>query len=91
MLDTVSDETLRAEYLRRFTLQRGAKITGSKAATQHFQSLLVDEATQERFMVMFLNGQNEVISVEELFRGTLTTSAVYPREVVPKLITKGQL
>ena len=82
MLDTVSDEVLRNEYIRRFTLQRGTRIVQSKAAAQHFQSLLVDEASQERFIVLFLDGQNRVISVEELFIGTLTTAAVYPREVV---------
>lgn len=86
MLDTVSDEVLRQEYLKRFTLRRGARIVQSKLAAQHFQGLLVDEAAQERFLVMFLNGQNEVISVEELFRGTLTTAAVYPREVIKQAL-----
>ena len=31
---------------------------------------------------MFLSAQNEVIEVEDLFEGTLTASAVYPREIV---------
>ena len=31
---------------------------------------------------MFLNGQNALITVEILFRGTLTTAAVYPREII---------
>lgn len=82
MLDTISDEALKAEYVRRFTSKRGARIAQSKTAAQHFQAELVADPSQERFMVMFLNGQNELIAVEELFRGTLTTSAVYPREVV---------
>lgn len=36
----------------------------------------------EGFGVMFLDAQNGVIAIEELFRGTLTQTSVYPREVV---------
>ncbi len=36
----------------------------------------------ESFVVMFLDAQHRVIAVEELFRGTLTQTSVYPREVV---------
>jgi DNA repair protein RadC len=38
----------------------------------------------EAFVVVFLNVQNRVIAVEEIFRGTLTQTAVYPREVVKR-------
>ena len=31
---------------------------------------------------MFLDARNRVIEIAELFRGTLTQTAVYPREVV---------
>ncbi len=36
----------------------------------------------EVFWCLFLNSQNELISAHELFRGTLTQTSVYPREVV---------
>ena len=35
----------------------------------------------EGFGVMFLDAQNGLIAVEELFRGTITQTSVYPREV----------
>jgi len=41
---------------------------------------------KETFRVMFLNAQNQVIQVEDLFEGTLNASAVYPREIVEKAI-----
>lgn len=41
---------------------------------------------REVFKVMFLNAQNQVIEVEDLFEGTLTASAIYPREIVEKAI-----
>ena len=36
----------------------------------------------EVFAVILLDAQNRVIAIEELFRGTLTQTSVYPREVV---------
>jgi DNA repair protein RadC len=36
----------------------------------------------EVFAVAFLDSQNHLITVEELFRGTLTQTSVYPREVL---------
>ena len=36
----------------------------------------------EVFVVMLLDAQNQLIECVELFRGTLTQTAVYPREVV---------
>ena len=37
-------------------------------------------------MVIFLDGQNQIIKMEELFTGSLTTSAIYPREVIQKVL-----
>lgn len=36
----------------------------------------------ESFVALFLDAQNRLIAAEELFRGTLTQTSVYPREVV---------
>ena len=33
-------------------------------------------------MVVFLDAQNRVIATDEMFRGTLTQTSVYPREIV---------
>jgi DNA repair protein RadC len=38
----------------------------------------------EVFMVLFLDAQNRVLASEEMFRGTLTQTSVYPREVVKR-------
>ena len=41
---------------------------------------------KEVFKVMFLDSQNQVIEVEDLFKGTLNASAVYSREIIEKAI-----
>ncbi len=49
-----------------------------RALLQHRMAGLPHEV----FAVIFLDAQHRVIAVEELFRGTLTQTSVYPREVV---------
>jgi len=85
-LNKVSDNQIREEYQRRFTLKRGERIDGSEAAARHFQTLLISNAKQEQFLVIFLSGNNEVISCEIMFHGSLTSSAVHPRILVCKAL-----
>lgn len=40
----------------------------------------------ECFVVLFLDAQNRLINAEELFRGTLTQTSVYPREIVKRAL-----
>ena len=40
------------------------------------------ELGHEEFGCLFLDGQNRLVAVESLFRGTVTQTSVYPREVV---------
>ena len=40
----------------------------------------------EVFAVMFLDAQNRLLKLEEMFRGTLTQASVYPREVVKRAL-----
>ncbi len=42
----------------------------------------------ESFVVLFLDAQNRLIASEELFRGTLTQTSVYPREIVKEALRK---
>ena len=43
---------------------------------------------REVFLVVLLNGRNQVLDIVELFEGTLTTSAVYLREVIKLILEK---
>jgi len=36
----------------------------------------------EVFKAIFLNGQNQILNIEEIFKGTITQSQVYPREII---------
>ena len=41
---------------------------------------------KEVFKVMFLDSQNRVVKIEDLFEGTLNSSAIYPREIIQSAV-----
>jgi len=44
---------------------------------------------QEVFSVVFLDTKHRVLKIEELFRGTINTASVFPREVVKRALDLG--
>ena len=62
-------------------LQAGIVLSSPQAVKQYLQLLLGSKA-YESFAVLFMDVKNRLIRSEELFRGTLTHTSVYPREVV---------
>lgn len=58
----------------------------SPAAVRDYLRLALAGKTYEVFCVVFLDTQHRVLAVEELFRGTLTQTSVYPREVVKRAL-----
>ncbi len=54
----------------------------SPAAVKNYLQLQLAQRQHEVFAALFLDSQNRLIALEELFRGTLTQTSVYPREVV---------
>jgi DNA repair protein RadC len=54
----------------------------STQAVRDYLRLSLGARPHEVFVAMFLDAQNRLLGCEELFRGTLTQTSVYPREVV---------
>lgn len=52
------------------------------SACRDFLRLRLSGLEHEVFIVVFMDAQHRVIETEEMFRGTLTQTSVYPREVV---------
>jgi DNA repair protein RadC len=84
-LSKVNDATILSEYVKRFTITAGEHLQSSKASADHFRAYFAD-AKHEKFVVCFLNGQHQVIETRTMFVGSLTTSAVYPREVIAAVL-----
>jgi len=60
----------------------GRDVVNSPSAARDYLRLHFATLAHEVFVVVFLDAQNRVIACEEMFRGTLTQTSVYPREVV---------
>ena len=72
------------ELARRATGQRlrEREVFASPDAVKHYLQLHLAAKAHEVFAVLFLDSQNRLLALEEMFRGTLTQTSVYPREVV---------
>ena len=86
-LEQVPDHQIQEEYVKRFALPNGTKLNSSESAVTHMQSFFATlPKDQEHFVVVFLSGQNQIIETECVFSGTLTSSAIYPRELIKKVL-----
>ena len=72
------------ELARRAMAQqlRERTVFATPEAVKHYLKLHLAAKAHEVFAVMFLDVQNRLLAMEELFRGTITQTSVYPREVV---------
>ena len=76
------------ELARRAMAQqlKAREVFSSPGAVKHYLQLHLSRKPHEVFAVLFLDAQNKLIALEEMFRGTLTQTSVYPREVVVKAL-----
>ena len=58
----------------------------SPEAVKQYMQLQLASRPHEVFAALFLDAQHRLIAMEELFRGTLTQTSVYPREVVTRAL-----
>ena len=61
----------------------------SPARVKEFVGLQLGGREHEVFAVLFLDAQSRLVRLEEMFRGTLTQTSVYPREVVKRALELG--
>ena len=66
-------------------LQRGDALT-SPDITRAYLSAQLRGYSYEVFACLFLDNQHRVIKLEELFRGTIDSASVYPREVAKRVL-----
>lgn len=67
---------------------QGRDLLGSPGAVRDWLRLKLGGVPHEVFGALWLNAQNRLIGWDELFRGTLTQTSVYPREVVKQALAR---
>jgi DNA repair protein RadC len=60
----------------------------SPAKVKDYLRMRLSGLHHEVFAVLFLDAQHRLIALEEMFRGTLTQTSVYPREVVTRALER---
>jgi DNA repair protein RadC len=76
------------EMARRALAQQmqAAPVFDSPPRVKEFVALQLAGREQEVFAVLFLDAQHRLVKLEEMFRGTLNQTSVYPREVVKRAL-----
>ncbi len=76
------------ELARRALLAELAQrpVFDSPAAVRDYLKLQLGDLPHEVFAVLFLDAQHRLIAFEPMFRGTLTQTSVYPREVLKRAL-----
>jgi len=62
-------------------------VKSSEDVLQYLRHSMRDQ-TREHFMCLYLNGRNQIMESKVLFEGSLTSSAVYPREVIKSALAE---
>jgi DNA repair protein RadC len=76
------------ELARRASLEaiEGRTVLDRPQAVRDFLALLLTGRDREVFVVLFVDSQNRLIRHDEMFHGTLSQTAVYPREIVKRAL-----
>lgn len=65
------------------------EVFGSPDAVKNYLQLHLARKPREEFAVVFLDAQNRLMQMQVMFRGTLTQTSVYPREIVGEALRLG--
>lgn len=76
------------ELSKRMLLEQSRKVQALDCpeAVRSYLRLALARRGHEIFAVLFLDAQHRLIACEEMFRGTLTQTSVYPREIVKQAL-----
>ena len=79
------------ELARRALAQqlRQSPVFDAPQKVKHFLQLQLGAREHEVFAVLFLDAQHRLLKFDEMFRGTLTQTSVYPREVAKRALELG--
>ena len=81
-----AEEVLRrARQVLSHRVRRGATMSSPQAAKDYLR-IGIGILEHEMFAVIFLDAQHRLLALKEMFRGTVSQTSVYPREVVKEAL-----
>lgn len=79
LIKAVADRYLEKKLIEKETIKNSKDLLD-------YLCLNIRDKSRECFKVIYMNAKNKIIASETLFEGTLTSSSIYPREVVKAAI-----
>jgi DNA repair protein RadC len=76
---------LTKRYLETNPKALGEKVISPQVILQKLK-LQLKHLKKEVFLIVFMNNQNQIISIEQMFQGTINQTAVYTREIIKKCL-----
>ncbi len=65
---------------------KGKTLSGSMEVFNIMKPLFAAEDDVEKMYFIFMNQKNRIISIENLFKGSIASASVYPREIIKRII-----
>ncbi|MCJ7685211.1 MAG: JAB domain-containing protein, partial [Desulfobacteraceae bacterium] len=65
---------------------QGQILSNSQEVYNVMKPLFVENDDVETVYCIFLNAKNRILAIEKMFSGTISSSAIYPRELIKRII-----
>ena len=65
---------------------QGQTLSNSQEVYNVMKPFFVENDDVESVYCIFLNAKNRILAIEKMFSGTISSSAIYPRELVKRII-----
>ncbi|MBC8438499.1 MAG: DNA repair protein RadC [Deltaproteobacteria bacterium] len=65
---------------------KGNALSNAREGFNIMKPFFVSQDDVERMYCIFMDSKNKIIKIEKLFSGTIATAAVYPREIVKRVL-----
>ena len=66
---------------------QGQTLSNSREVYNVMKPLFAEKDDVESVYCIFLNTKNRILAIEKMFSGTISSSAIYPRELIKRIIT----
>jgi len=65
---------------------KGVELSSPGMIFNIMKPLISQHPDQEKFYIIFLDSKNNILSIDRMFEGSIASCAIYPREVIKKVL-----
>jgi DNA repair protein RadC len=65
---------------------KGQSVSNSREVYNIMKPMFAENGDVETIYCIFLDAKNKILAIEKMFSGSITASAVYPREIIKRIM-----